>query len=70
MSNEVALFVEIASAYDMLDWSGDNWPQPKPFLAAGRTIDWETVQLIGERPINSTDTQRAYYEHIIKPHVG
>lgn len=64
--DRLAFLVHISSAYNMLDWSGDNWPQPKAFLCT-QTINWDEMRLEGERPVNSTDVNRAFYEQVIAP---
>lgn len=35
--------VNIASAHDLLDWSGDHWPQPHPVLGIPEW-DWDTLE--------------------------
>lgn len=38
--NVMALQVNVAAAYGLLDWGGDNWPQPHPLLGIP-AWDWE-----------------------------
>jgi hypothetical protein len=43
MKNVTALQVNIASAYGLLDWSGDDWPQPHAVLGIDEW-DWDSLE--------------------------
>ena len=60
------LEVEILSAYNLLDWSGDDWPQPKPVCALPR-FDWNNQTI--PHQVTSTDVAQAFFEHQLLPYL-
>lgn len=46
----IELQVGIASAYELLVWGGDDWPQPHPLLSCGTPPwDWPRIAEAAEK---------------------
>lgn len=64
---QIEYLIDINTVYGLeLDWSGDNWPQPK-LIAGAQTINWDEMRLEGPRPVSCAQSWDAIYESRIKP---
>lgn len=63
MVDELEFRVDTLSAYNLLDYSGEDWPQPR--AGCMPHIDWDTLEV--EHPTNSTDSMQAFYQDLLKP---
>lgn len=41
--------IEVAAGYNLLDWSGENWPQVKFLLQNNQQINWAVMEEQCER---------------------
>lgn len=42
-TQEIEFVIETLAGYDLLDWAGDDWPQPHPLTGRSR-FDWSKYE--------------------------